>query len=166
MRAEQSFTGTYLSTIDSGLIHTLHDSRSGTKCAEEVQGKGLVPSRSLFLSEDSLFLLGDNVNLLKCSWGIVDLSNQSSLSEVLAMLLKTPGVDERVNVGKELCSGHARQRVAQQSSLGDAALAANVVVWVVVDKGTIAARVAMAVIDVILRVGSFVVHSGQRHDAG
>jgi hypothetical protein len=67
-----------------------------------------MPSRSLFLAENSLLLLSDNVNLLECSGGVVDLSDKSSLSKVLAMVLETLGVDESVNVSKELCPGHTR----------------------------------------------------------
>ena len=118
----------------------------------------------LFLPEDSLFILGEDIDSLICARCVIYLSDESSLAEILAMLLKTPLVNKSVDISKDLSSSHARQRVAKKGRLRDTTLAANV--RIVIDEGAIAAGVAMAFIDVIILVRSFIVCSWRRHDAG
>lgn len=151
---------TYLGTVDSGLVHTLHDSRASTERTEKVEHKRLVPAVSLLTSEMVLVVLGEHINVLKGPSLVVDLSDQCSFSELLAVLSKTALVDKGVDIGYELFAGHALERIAKKSC--GRGPAASVVIHLLI-VGVVAARVPATGGDIVLE-RSLVVNTWRRHD--
>lgn len=101
-----------LGTVDSSLIHALDDGRTSAERAEEVQTPGLVPLVGLLATENYLLLFADGIDVLEGAVGVGDLGEQSTLAEVLAVLIETLLLAEGVDVGEDLLGGQTGERVA------------------------------------------------------
>jgi hypothetical protein len=53
---------------------------------------------SLFLSKDCLFFFGEHINLLKGAGLVIHLRDESSLAEIIAVLLQALLLDKGINI--------------------------------------------------------------------
>lgn len=116
---------TDLGTIDGGLVHALDNRRPSAKNDQEVQHERLAPTVSILVSQPALFLLGEQINSLITGRSILYASHQGTFVEGLALVRKSTGFDELIDIFEDLILSHASERIAQLGS--DAGASASLV---------------------------------------
>lgn len=114
---------TYLTTIDSCLVHSLNYGGPGTEYDEEVQHERLRPPMCLFIPKDILLFPTQLTNILKPIVALPHSRNKRPLPKGVLMLAQPPLQTPRIHIGDDLRLAPPRQRVAQLCS--DRGLAAT-----------------------------------------